>query len=61
LLIFLSPYVIHEAVIKHIPWSVAIIAIPMYALLSYGGFKLFLSHIIGRAPTISGKDLNKRN
>jgi len=61
LLIFLSPYVIHEAAIKHIPWSVAIIVIPMYAVLSYGGFKLFWPHIIGRAGTTSQKDPNKRN
>src|SRR5216683_524514 len=61
LLIFLSPYVIHEAAIKHIPWSDAIIVIPVYALLSYGGFKLFWPHIIGRAGTTSQKDPNKRN
>jgi hypothetical protein len=62
LLIFLSPYVIHEAAIKHIPWSVPIIVIPMYAVLSYGGFKLFWPHIIGRAGTASQqKDPNKRN
>lgn len=61
LLIFASPYVIHEASKKNIPWSVAIIVIPMYALLSYGGFKLFWPHIIGRAGTTFQKDLNKRN
>ncbi len=61
LLIFASPYVIHEAAKKNIPWSVAIIVIPMYALLSYGGFKVFWPHIIGRAGTTAQKDLNKRN
>lgn len=61
LLIFASPYLIHEAAKKNIPWSVAIIAIPMYALLSYGGFKLFWPHIIGRAGTTAQKDLNKPN
>jgi drug/metabolite transporter (DMT)-like permease len=61
LLIFASPYVIHEAAKKNIPWSVAIIAIPMYALLSYGGFKLFWPHVIGRAGTTAQKDLNNRN
>jgi drug/metabolite transporter (DMT)-like permease len=61
LLIFLSPYVIHEAAIKQIPWSVAIIVIPMYAVLSYGGFKLFWPHIVGRAGTSSQKNPTKRN
>ena len=61
LLIFASPHVIHEAAKKNIPWSVAIIVIPMYALLSYGGFKLFCPHIIGRAGTTAQKDLNIRN
>jgi hypothetical protein len=61
LLIFASPYVIHEAAKKNIPWSVAIIVIPMYALLSYGGLKLFWPHIIGRAGTTAQKDLNNPN
>jgi drug/metabolite transporter (DMT)-like permease len=61
LLIFASPYVIHEAAKKNVPWPVAIIVIPMYALLSYGGFKLFWPHIIGRNGTTSQKDLNKHN
>jgi hypothetical protein len=61
LLIFLSPYIIHEAAIKHIPWSVPIIVIPMYAVLSYGGFKQYWPHIIGRTGTTSQKDPNKRD
>jgi hypothetical protein len=55
LLIFLSPYLIHEAVIKHLSWSVPMIVIPMYALLSYGAFKLFRPHIIGRTGTTTFK------
>jgi hypothetical protein len=51
LLIFLSPYLIHEAVIKDLPWSVPMIAIPIYAVLSYGAFKRFWPHIIGKAGT----------
>jgi hypothetical protein len=43
LLIFLSPYVIYEAAVKRLPWSVPIIVIPIYAVLSYGAFKLFLA------------------
>jgi len=56
-LVFLSPYLIHEAVIKHLPWSVPMIAIPIYAVLSCGAFKLFWPHIIGKAgTTIQEKD-----
>ncbi len=32
LLIFASPYPIYEAVTKRLPWSIAIIAIPIYLL-----------------------------
>lgn len=32
-LIFLAPYLVYQAAIKRLPWSVAIIAIPAYALL----------------------------
>jgi hypothetical protein len=53
LLIFLSPYLVHQAVIKHLPWSVPTIAIPIYAVLSYGAFKLFWPHIVGKAGTTS--------
>jgi hypothetical protein len=53
LLIFLAPYVIHEAVIKHLRWSVAIIAVPMYAVLSYAGFKVFWARIMGRPVVTS--------
>jgi hypothetical protein len=41
LLVLLAPYLIHEAVIKHLPWSVPTIVIPMYAVLSYSAFKVF--------------------
>jgi hypothetical protein len=51
LLIFLSPYLIHEAAIKHLPWSVPIIVIPIYAVLSYGAFKRFWPRIIGKGGT----------
>ena len=63
LLIFLSPYLIHEAAIKNLPWSLPIIAIPIYAGLSYGAFKLFWPHIIGKAgATTQEKDEpNRRN
>jgi hypothetical protein len=57
LLIFLSPYPVYEAVIKHLPWTVPMIVIPIYAVLSYGAFKTFWPHIIGRPGTNSqGKD-----
>jgi|HubBroStandDraft_6_1064221.scaffolds.fasta_scaffold800203_2 hypothetical protein len=55
LLIFLSPYFIYEAVIKHLPWTVPMIVIPLYAVLSYGAFKTFWPHIIGRAGTTTQK------
>jgi hypothetical protein len=59
LLIFASPHVIHEAVVKHLPWSVPIIVIPIYAVLSYGAFKLFWPYIVGKTRAGSGKDLQK--
>jgi hypothetical protein len=62
LLILLSPYVMHEAAVRHLPWSVAIIVIPMYAVLSYAGFKLFWPRITGRAATtFQQKDPKKDN
>ena len=51
LLIFLSPYFIYEAAVKHLPWSIPIIVIPIYAVLSYGAFKVFWPHIIGKPRT----------
>jgi hypothetical protein len=51
LLIFASPYLVHEAAIKHISWSVPIIVIPLYALVPYGAFKRFWPRIIGSAGT----------
>ena len=45
LLIFLSPYLIYEAAAKRLPWSLPIIAIPIYALLSYGAFKVYWPRI----------------
>jgi hypothetical protein len=59
LLIFFSPYFIHEAAVKHLPWSVLIIVIPIYAVLSYGAFKLFWPHIIGKPRTGIGQDRQK--
>jgi hypothetical protein len=56
LLIFNSPYLIHEAAIKHLPWSVPMIVIPIYALLSYGAFRLFWPRIIGRTGTNEQKN-----
>jgi len=49
LLIFLAPYLVYEATTKQLPWSVAVIAIPFYALLSYGAFKLYWQRIFKRA------------
>jgi hypothetical protein len=51
LLIFLSPYLIYKAAIKDLPWTVPMIVIPIYAVLSYGAFKTFWPHIIGRGGT----------
>jgi hypothetical protein len=51
LLIFLSPYLIHEAMVKHLPWTVPIIAIPIYAVLSYGAYRRFWPYIFGKART----------
>lgn len=51
LLIFLSPYFIYEAATKQLPWSVPVIVIPLYAVLSYGAFKLFWPRIIGKTNT----------
>lgn len=63
LLIFLSPYFIHEAVVKHLPWTVPTIVIPIYAVLSYTAFKRFWPHIIGKGETTTAeKDApHKRN
>ena len=49
LLIFLAPYFIYESATKRLPWAVTVIVIPMYALLSYGAFKLFWPRIVSRA------------
>lgn len=49
LLILLAPYLVYEATTKQLPWSVAVIAIPIYALLSYGAFKLYGQRIFRRA------------
>ena len=49
LLIFLAPYLTYEAATKRLPWAIAVIAIPIYALLSYGAFKLYWPRIVGRA------------
>jgi hypothetical protein len=51
LLIFLCPYFIYEAVMKRLPWTVPMIVIPIYAVLSYGAFKAFWPHIIGKPGT----------
>lgn len=59
LLIFLSPYLIHEAAVKHIPWPVPIIVIPISAVLSYAAFKLFWPRIIGKTQTDNEQDLQK--
>ncbi len=63
LLIFLSPYFIYEAVVKHLPWAVPMIVIPIYAVLSYGAFKTFWPHIIGRSGTATQEkdEPNRRN
>jgi hypothetical protein len=55
LLIFLAPYLIHEAVVKQLPWSVPTIVIPIYAVLSYGAFKVFWPHIVGKVATAGQK------
>ena len=61
LLIFVSPYLVREAAIKQLPWSIPIIVIPLYALLSYGAFKRFWPRIIGRneMPTLSKNSHDK--
>jgi len=56
LLIFLSPYLVYEAVIKYLPWAVPIIVIPIYAVLSYGAFKTFWPHIIGKSGTTTQEE-----
>jgi phosphotransferase system glucose/maltose/N-acetylglucosamine-specific IIC component len=63
LLIFLSPYLIPEAAIKNLPWSVPMTVIPIYAGLSYGAFKLFWPHTIGKAGTTTQEkdEPNRRN
>jgi len=48
LLIFVAPYLIYEAATKRLPWAVTVIAIPIYALLSYGAFKLYWPRIVSR-------------
>ena len=50
LLIFLTPYLVYRAATNRLPWLVAIIAIPLYAMLSYGAFKLFWPRIISKSP-----------
>lgn len=59
LLIFLVPYLIHEAAVKQVPWSLPIIATPIYAVLSYGAFKVFWPRIIGKTRTGNEQDLKK--
>jgi hypothetical protein len=63
LLIFLSPYFIYEAAMKRLPWIVPVIVIPIYAVLSYGAFKAFWPHIIGKPGTTTPQkdEHNKRN
>ena len=60
LLIFLAPYFIREAVNKHLPWSVPIFVIPIYAVLSYAAFRLFWPRIIGKSGTTQDKDETNR-
>ena len=57
LLIFASPYVIREAYNKRLPWSVPLIAVPIYALLSYGAFKVFWPRIVGGGKADQKKQL----
>jgi hypothetical protein len=45
LIIFASPYFIHQAVVKRVPCFVPLIVIPLYALLSYGAFKVYWPRI----------------
>jgi hypothetical protein len=61
LLIFLSPYFIYQAVVKRLPWTVPIIVIPIYVVLSYGAFKTFWPHIIVKpgTPTLEKDDPNR--
>jgi len=61
LLIFLSPYLVYKAVIKDLPWVVPMIVIPIYAVLSYGAFKAFWPHIIGKSkqPTTLDEQAEK--
>jgi hypothetical protein len=52
LLTFLAPYLIYEAATKRLPWTVTVIAIPIYALLSYGAFKLYwprIASLVGKS------------
>jgi hypothetical protein len=51
LLVCLSPFLIHEASVKHLPWSVPMIVIPIYAALSYGAYKRLLRRFHPRAPS----------
>jgi len=53
LLVFLSPYLIYEALIKKLPWPVPVIAIPIYALLSYGALRRFWPHVLGTSATMT--------
>jgi hypothetical protein len=52
---FLSPCLIHEAVVERLPWTVPTIAITIYDLLSYGAFKRFWPRIIGKAGTTTAE------
>jgi len=45
LLIFASPYFIYQAAVKRLPWSVPLVVIPLYVLLSYGAFKVYWPRI----------------
>jgi hypothetical protein len=49
--IVIPSYLIHEAVIKHLPWPVPMIVIPIYPMLLYGAFKLLWPRIMGKART----------
>lgn len=48
LLILLAPYVVYMAATKVLPWSVAIIAVPAYAFLSYGAYQRLRTRLVRR-------------
>src|SRR5882724_1070310 len=53
LLIVPSPYVIDMAITETVPWSVPIIVIPLYAVLSYGAFRMFWPFIVQKPAGIA--------